>query len=408
MNRIILDTTIVSPFRVLAYVVVWLSMIVPASPSQENGQRVGPERQQSLHITVADVIKMTQFADPDYFDGLSTEQNPARFSPDASRFLIVVKRGNIEKNTNDYSLLLFHAENVFQSPTPETLVSFSSSSNRPAIQDIQWVDDRTVAFLGENPDELQQLYEIDSETKRLTKLTNHSTNVISYAIKSDQRSFWFLASRAVKPLFDEGTARRGVVISSQPLQDLLAGESRFGSDVFADLFVRLKKSGQEVRVRARTDLVPSRLWLAPNARYLIVRTLVADIPEDWRNYGDRWLQERLGAKSLHGDRPLVYQYELIDAQSGQSESLLGTPLSKGRTEVLWAPDSRSVVVSGVYLPLNVADPAELKLRQSTKFIAEIEMPNREIVPISSKELYPLRWDPRTNNLLVEPTSYSSP
>jgi len=58
-----------------------------------------------------------------------------------------------------------------------------------------------------------------------------------------------------------------------------------------------------------------------------------------------------------------------------------------------------VIVSS-YLPLNVSDKAERKLRQSKKMVVEIKVPSGEIVPISSRELRPIEWDPRGGKSLI--------
>jgi hypothetical protein len=48
----------------------------------------------------------------------------------------------------------------------------ASSSNRPAIQNVVWLDDNdTILFLGENPGETTQLYSVKCSSKELKKLT---------------------------------------------------------------------------------------------------------------------------------------------------------------------------------------------------------------------------------------------
>lgn len=393
-------------------VVACLSVFVPVSGSDTLDDESGvPKQHDARPVTVVDAIQMTQLGDPDYLGGVAAKRDPALFSPDGQHFVIVTKKGNVEKNTNEYALFLFQTDKALRSPTGEVLVSFSSSSNRPGIQGIKWIDDRTVAFLAENPGELQQVYEVDCETRRLTKLTNHSTNVTSYTINTNDDGLFFMAQRPVQPLIERKAGRDWIVVSSQPLVDLLVGESRWESEsgLFADLFMKTKRKGQESAVRTRSALFPGGLWLSPNARQLVVTISVPEIPEIWKYYEDRSVQwqSRVRTKSLHGDPPLLPEYELIDIETGQTKPLLDAPVGDGCSEVLWLPDSNSVLVSGVYLPLNVVDAAERKLRQSTKMIAEIRMPSLEIVPISSRDLCQLRWDARSSTLLVGPTTNST-
>ena len=353
--------------------------------------------------TVVDAIEMTQFGDVFYVRGVSARDNPAEFSADGKHFVIITAKGNIQNNTNDYALLLFQTDNAMRSPTPEVLVSLSSSSTRPAIQDVTWVDDRTVAFLGEHSGELQQVYDVDCKTRSLRKLTNHSTSVISYTVAPNVGSLFFLAERPEEPLFDERVLRDGLVISNQFLPDLLAGKRRLTNVQFADLF-ETSTEGHEDPVRIPGNYCPwSHPWLSPNGRYLIAETYVADIPESWKEYEDRFLQRLLRSDPANRAQVLS-RYVLIDMASRKTEALLDAPAGGGgpctRTSVIWAPDSNSVVVSATYLSLNLKDPAERKLRQSKKMTAEIKVPSLEVSRITSREVCALEWDSRSGKLLT--------
>jgi hypothetical protein len=90
---------------------------------------------------------------------------------------------------------------------------------------------------------------------------------------------------------------------------------------------------------------------------------------------------------------------LIDTHSGQSEFLIDAP-GRDDPDVIWATDSSGVVTSGTYLPLDVSDPAERKMRESTKFVVEVKIPSKEIVPITSKNLKLLKWDSGAGKLLA--------
>lgn len=395
--------------RIVLSIATCLSMSVAIAQSEAiRVKSIVPEQHDQRPVTVPDAIRMTQFGDFSYMRGLSSKYNLSRFSPSGKYFVIVTATGDLDKNTNDYSLLLFQSDTALRSPTPEVLVSLSSSSNRPGIQDIKWIDDRTVAFLGENPGEVQQVYEVDCQTRQLTRLTNHATGIVSYAINPEKDSVFFLAERPEKPLLDERSRRDGLAITNQPLPDLIAGERRLGSGSgqVMDLFMKRGTEDQETPVRTRGDLVSGPLWLSPTGRYLIVTTSVVSIPESWRDYESRSLQTRIRRNAR-----LVHQYELISIDSGEMEALLDAPEGGGvciGTSVIWSPDSNSVVVSGTYLPLSVTDPAERKLRQAKRMMAEVRIPSLEIVSISAQEVCPLTWDSKSGNLLVASTSFADP
>src|SRR5260370_35176851 len=104
----------------------------------------------------------------------------AHYSPDGKAFIVILRRGNLEQNTNDFSLLLWKTDEIPYASTPQLLVTLSSSSNRDAIEDIRWLtDNETITFLGENPRDLHELYTFNIRTHTLQKLTSHPTNLIS-------------------------------------------------------------------------------------------------------------------------------------------------------------------------------------------------------------------------------------
>ena len=363
-------------------------------------QATTPNAGNKRPVTMTDAIQMTQFGDPWYLRGLSAKHKVAGFSPNGSRFVIVIKKGNLDKNTNDYSLLLFRTADAFHSPSPEVLVSFSSSSNRPGIQQVTWLDDDTIAFLGENPGEEQQLYRFTCKTEELKILTNHPTGLISYAINAKKYGIFFVAEPAVKKMLSGRARREGIVISTQLLPDLFAGDNHMELGFKGELFAKRGDSGVTTKIEL-ADVVShnTNLWPSPDGRFLILDTFVTSFPESWKEYDDSYMQRMLrkkGPKSF----TFVRRYTLVETSTGQNQPLLNAPIPLS-SEVAWSPDSRSVVVAGTYLPLDVADAAERKSRQSGTFVAEIKLPSREIVPITQKQLKLLRWDPRTDKILLE-------
>src|ERR1041385_3163607 len=389
----------------LAFIVICVSTIVRIGESQENSD-VSKAPQGTRTANVVDAIQMTQLVVENRGDISSS--GPAQFSPDGQYFVVVTKKGNIETNTNIYSLLLFPTNKAILSPNPILLASMASSSNDPGIQDVKWIDDRTLAFLGENPGELQQVYKVDRDTRHLTKLTSNSTSVLSYEGNAKDRSVLFLAHPPLKPLFDEKSGKDWVVVSNEPLWDLIAGVASTGGPRMprAELFIT--KDNQESRVGTQGNLEPrAGLLLSPDARYVIVKGLVTELPEIWKDYEDRQLRNVISASSSHEAVRVIYQYEVINLQSGETKALPDAPVSDGnRSDVLWSLDSNSVIVAS-YLPLNVPDIAERKLRQSKKMLVEIKVPSGELVPISSRELHPIEWDPRDGKTLIARTSSAS-
>src|SRR6185437_5315980 len=102
-------------------------------------------------ISIADSIGMTTLAIDDF--GNATNQI-AHFTPNGERFVLLLKKGNLERNTNDYSALLYRTADAIRAPKPEVLLKMSSSSNRQAISQLRWLaDNDTLIFLGEKSGE---------------------------------------------------------------------------------------------------------------------------------------------------------------------------------------------------------------------------------------------------------------
>ena len=129
--------------------------------ANERDDNYRPPRGVGRRATVADMIEMTRVAGSSYarssYSG-SLSADFAFYSPNRKRFAVVLKKGNLRRNTNDYSLFVFDIGSARRAIRHKPLVSFSSSSNREAINQVTWLEDNeTILFLGERPGEKTQL-----------------------------------------------------------------------------------------------------------------------------------------------------------------------------------------------------------------------------------------------------------
>jgi hypothetical protein len=196
--------------------------------------------------TVADSIQMTRLGDPIYSAGGSSEGIVAKFSPDGQRFVIILRKGNLEANTNEYSLVLFQTAEVFQSPEPRILVSLASSSNRPAIDRVLWLDDNdTLLFLGERSGEPTQLYSLKCSSRKLTKLTSHPTDLTSLVTTANGAEIVYAARNPVSTVLTTGAARKGIAVTNEDVVDLLRGD--VGGKDYDDhsLFIKRSEKGSD-------------------------------------------------------------------------------------------------------------------------------------------------------------------
>jgi hypothetical protein len=132
--------------------------------------------------------------------------------------------------------------------------------------------------------------------------------------------------------------------------------------------------------------------------------MAQNIPQSWSGYEDKNLQVSITEALKRPENPLhiVLRYTLIDTETGEGKTLLNAPHSPYLfPEPLWSPDSHSVVISETYLPLDVAEPAELLARRTKPYVVEISVPDCQMAKISDEHLLPIKWDAQTGKVLFE-------
>lgn len=174
-------------------------------------------------VTVADGVEMVRVAGDPHYQLRPPFPPLAYFSPDGGSFLIVLRKGNLKQNTNDYSMMLFRTEEAFHSPSPDELLSMSSSSNRDAIRNVKWINNDMLAFIGEHPGENPQVYEFSIKDRTVRRFTNHGTPVTEFWVNGDGTQLIFRAESGKKPELAWEGPDKPVVVTDQKLVDILAG-----------------------------------------------------------------------------------------------------------------------------------------------------------------------------------------
>lgn len=334
-------------------------------------------------VTVADAIRMTRLADPDYVDGAPSLGRVAQFSPDRKQFVVVVRRGNLEHNTNEYELLLWTTTHIGDRTLPKHLLTMSSSSNRPAIENVQWLEDNnTLVFLGEQPGELHQLYSFNVKSAVLRRLTNHSTDIVSYGITQDGTRIAFAAETPQEPLFNSDTKRQGVLVTTQAVADLLL--ARVSTTTLKLWFQDHSGQCRELGVQDSSSYFDSPVP-SPDGRFVAVRAVAASVPEIWKRYTDPVLQDYTKPAMSKGQETWLSRYALVDTQTGNSRFLVNSPVRSIDTLIAWSPDSRSVAIAGVYLPLDDTHGEEQILRQSKTFAVEVNVSDDAVTKIAQED-----------------------
>lgn len=378
------------------------SNVSPASTSESKTAAVA--RLTKRPVTVADSIQMTRLGDSSYTNGGPSKGIVAKFSPDGRHFVIVLKKGNLEANTNEYSLVLFQTAEVFQSPEPQVLVLLASSSNRPAIDNLLWLDDSdTILFMGERPGESAQPYSLKCSSRTLRPLTSSATNVTSFTASANGEVIVYAARNPAGTFLTESVSRKGIAVTNEAVDDLIRGS--YGGNDYDDhsLFVKRLGKDPETKIVLQGRIVNDdpEMSLSPDGKRLLVQTMTTHVSNTWSEYEDQFLKSATVRPAPAGGYTGIYQYELVDTVTGTSQVLFDAPIPSLGSELAWSPDNKSVVISDVYLPLTVEDLAERTLRRAHTFLVEVKIPSRQFVTISDEDLRLLRWDSKTGDVVCD-------
>ena len=355
-------------------------------------------------VSVADAITMTRLSDQRYFLGSSSEGRVTQFSPDGKWFTIVLERGDIEHNSILYSLLLFETDRAFDSPNPSVLITLPSFSNRPAIKDPKWLEDNeTLVFLCEEGGKSPQVCALNRSTRQIQKRTQHETPVLSFDVSRDGKVIVFLAE--APPRSDREEAKRKAMVVTTETPDALprADCTCRHVDLTEPNRVYLKVGNASENRVSFADFVFSyqSISLSPDGRYAVMPAAVTDVPEEWRGYKDRLVQEYVREKRSPGRFSFLGRYLLLDTTTGRIQPLINAPLAPRTEGFAWAEDSRSVVVSGTFLPLGSADPKERRLREEKSFVVEVNAESGNFAKITDRKLQLTRSLYRADEILLQ-------
>jgi hypothetical protein len=347
--------------------------------------------------TIADSIGMNVIGGP-YAQWL--ENGPAQFSPDGKHFAVVTHRGNLDENTNEYTLLLFRSADAFGASSPERLLTLATSSNMAAIWAVQWADDETLVFVGQRPGQPMQVYSISLQKRKLVQLTSHRTDVFAFDVSKDLNTVAYLGYASDTNVFDKHAQEYGLVVSNQHPANLLLGHDSETDDsgvVYPYEFF-VQQRGHPVRqisFEREFPLPYDGLFLSPQGKYAVAEVALfnhtAEVPASWKDYKDAEVQKE----------PFVLRYDLIDLETGKIRPLINAPCTGLKREIAWSADGNSVIVAGTYLPLDGQSEAERSMRASTPMVAEVDVTTEHTRNIAQGNFDLVRWDQGRNLLFLQ-------
>ena len=178
---------------------LWLPQVVPSLAADTPPPRP---------VTVADAIEMTRPGEPESYE---KKGDAGHFSPDGRHFVIVIRKGDIRSNTNEYRMLLWRTSDALRGQQPETIATMASSSNSPAISDIRWLsDNESLLFAGEQAGHPRQVYKLNIRTRALIDLSHSETNVDAWTADAEGHRIAYLADDpAPRELWGRAQRTRG-------------------------------------------------------------------------------------------------------------------------------------------------------------------------------------------------------
>jgi dipeptidyl aminopeptidase/acylaminoacyl peptidase len=375
--------------------VVWLLLTL-------NSAAEGLSDVQTSHLfSEADAVEMTSLGDIDYNDPLSMRK-VSQVSPDGKKLIVILRRGIIRSNTNEYSLLMWNLDDfrTRRQRVPTVLLKMESSSNREAISSVSWLDDdETILFLGENPGENHQLFRLNTRTGQLGRLTPSSVNVVSYAVSRSGASLVYVVEPPPRELWDAQSRQFGLAVGTQSVEDLILGRGpQYDSHATAQVFSATGTVDGGRPVRLLEDAIVEGSFfspsLSPDGSHAVLMTYASPVPKDWARYSDPVVKLMYPKEPLDaGDHSNITQLELVGVETGRRRLLIDAPEVVHGIETRWAPDGQSVVAVPVLLPLVNESERRRGAWGSKYFAAEIGLEG-EIRPIVEVQVADERWSIR--------------
>lgn len=360
--------------------------------------------------TVEDAIAMVRIH---HFNNATLDGAAAAISPDGRRAAAVIWQGDLKRNVNVYSLIVFDLEATASGKAPPRVLlkrDFTGDPNdnfAAPFSSLTFLNDsRTIAFLGREGSETEQVYTVSIESGMLRQWTRHPTAVRSYAFGPDGNLRAFSAVAAPS----KGTARErlehdGVFMWERDvfptqLPFFVAAPALWNESInFRQFFlIDTDQGGQprlffdsrqgrpaielnhnDPRVRTSTILGPQydfslrlgSMTVDPSGRYLLMFPYALTEhpmePERYSYYANKDPYERRMAAPAG----------LVDLTTGRIERLIDAPVplfGKEFRKPLWVPGEQSILLYTLEKDNPAALPRWVEVDIATRRTMQMNLP----------------------------------
>jgi dipeptidyl aminopeptidase/acylaminoacyl peptidase len=326
--------------------------------------------------------------------------DPVLTSPDSRRFLVVLERGDVERNGSWVEFLSGSAESVRAARRLRIVARlFSTSTASDVIKSVRWLNDcEHIAFLWDNGREPAGVRLLDVRTGRVTTLAQMATPVVRYDISADGHTVVFMTEAPQvrrKEIIDNG---KGFAVNDQSIWAVLRGGADDpGEGRHYDTFVLDRARGRQFKIRepwVAWATSSELLRLSPDGRYAVTVRPLTDVPENWDHYTDHLFRDSyLPAVRRNPQAPSwVRQYFIIDTKTLAIRPLWDAPENPA-SYLLWSKDSKSLVIGPTFVPTSGADAlalegqAVVEVEPLTGRFTRIPLPER----LRNADRHPIRW-----------------
>jgi hypothetical protein len=363
-------------------------------------------------FTVRDSIEWT-YVLPVSTDAGSSSRDVALFSPQRSYLVLQTRRGDLDRNVNVESLLLyvtreleaFSAGRISVPPHAAPVVTVNAARDEDSLAAVQWLGDARLGWIAKGSNDRKQAFAVGVPGEAPTQLTASETDVVGFA-----EAEGIVAYYACVPHVKQRPLVVRVESFAEALPPMDNNEEGCYQTTPIELFVRQKDQRSSRVALPPMRLFPhlKRIWMAPNGKSAVILAPAVNAPASWAEYITPD-PEQLGytAQWVRSDATSMdlinrTRYLLADLTDGTVRPLLDAPsgqVSQNFTppEVFWRKDGRSVVVSNTYLPLDGSTGDARIERASRPAIAEVD--------IASGASRVIEWEPVASDLQ---TPVSSP
>jgi hypothetical protein len=364
------------------------------------GQAVSPARPSVPSVTVADLIGMTLLGSDPHNGAL--EEDAHALSPDGTHVAAVLQRGDLKTNTVEYTLVVFNTAGAQRALRPDSVATFTSASNDPAISGVHWLaDNHTLAFLGGPAGEPRQVYTVDIATRRLSARTHSRLGITGFEIGLAGEPVIYQEQGAIDTSRYAAQRARGFVVPPKAwLSDMIAGTwLESGPAWFAIHYpkgYRIARGGAVTTFTLPDSTTGHKdcelqTWygpaISPRGDAVVMTCKPSAVPAMWQRYRNARYRLWIDKFADYG-RELV----LLDLATGRTRLVFAAPLPD-EANFLWAPDGRSLLVANTLLPLTGPDSA---VRATQIMTAEIDVGTGAISVVAARDsLVAQRWDAAT-------------